>query len=380
MAAQIQTDPDWQHALDANLVRRLWRPVAQPGLVKAGQAQALLTRHQYMLPGSPLANLFRRAQNGPETNVAQVPIVYAQPARPSETALMQTLVQPNITVQANTTNTTETVVTQILSTSNPLPLHDSGSGAVTSADKPTPTPTPTFVQRKIAPGASPTMPTAHVGGAEPSPVYPIVNSVTVVEPQLQATHLPLVHALGPAGFGGVDGATLRTGALVQSSSRPATQTPSTGTLGAATPLTQQERLISSALSTPLTRSLFPVLPVVREVVVNPRLPVTASPLVNMREPLPFVASAVAPSQPARAATLRQQGLLRTPQLESSVPLATHAAQTQLQQSVANRPSTVPTMNVKAPPVGSSDLDRIVNKVHRKFMRQLANEAERRGMR
>jgi hypothetical protein len=73
----------WQDALDAALLRRLWRRVERPGLARPWQAQATLARHRRMVSGLPLAELLqRRAELLADGRAAWAPIVYARPAAP----------------------------------------------------------------------------------------------------------------------------------------------------------------------------------------------------------------------------------------------------------------------------------------------------------
>lgn len=66
-------------ALDPVLVHRLWRPVERPGVIDPGPARAMLARHQRMVAGLPLAELVSR-HTGSVLDPA-VPIVYALPVQ-----------------------------------------------------------------------------------------------------------------------------------------------------------------------------------------------------------------------------------------------------------------------------------------------------------
>ncbi len=59
----VQAKADWQQALDANLVQRLWRPARQPGLINPRQAHGILARHNNMLPNSSLADALNGRAN-----------------------------------------------------------------------------------------------------------------------------------------------------------------------------------------------------------------------------------------------------------------------------------------------------------------------------
>ncbi|MGQ0778520.1 MAG: hypothetical protein ACT4NY_29605 [Pseudonocardiales bacterium] len=70
-------------AVDPVLVRRLWRPVERPGVIDPGPARAMLTRHQRMVAGLPLAELVSRHTGAiSDLDGAAVPIVYALPSQP----------------------------------------------------------------------------------------------------------------------------------------------------------------------------------------------------------------------------------------------------------------------------------------------------------
>jgi hypothetical protein len=69
--------PTWAGVVDAALVRRLHRPARRPGLVRHGQARALLARHRAVVPGVPLAEaLLRRF---PQPELRESPVVPARP-------------------------------------------------------------------------------------------------------------------------------------------------------------------------------------------------------------------------------------------------------------------------------------------------------------
>ncbi|MGH3924021.1 MAG: hypothetical protein ACRDTT_14320, partial [Pseudonocardiaceae bacterium] len=66
-------------ALDPVLVHRLWRPVERPGVIDPRPARAMLTRHQRMVAGLPLAELVSRHTGSVLDPV--VPIVYVLPSQ-----------------------------------------------------------------------------------------------------------------------------------------------------------------------------------------------------------------------------------------------------------------------------------------------------------
>lgn len=70
-------------SVDPALVRRLWRPVERPGVIDPGPARAMLARHQRMVAGLPLAELVARHIGAiSDLDGATVPIVYALPSQP----------------------------------------------------------------------------------------------------------------------------------------------------------------------------------------------------------------------------------------------------------------------------------------------------------
>lgn len=79
MQVEQAQPPEQVLALDPVLVRRLWRPVERPGVIDPGPARAMLTRHQRMVAGLPLAELVSR-HTGSVLDPA-VPIVYALPVQ-----------------------------------------------------------------------------------------------------------------------------------------------------------------------------------------------------------------------------------------------------------------------------------------------------------
>ncbi len=72
---------DVAQSLDPALIRRLWRPVERPGVIDHGLARTMLARHQRMVAGLPLAELVSR-HTGSVLDPT-VPIVYALPSQPA---------------------------------------------------------------------------------------------------------------------------------------------------------------------------------------------------------------------------------------------------------------------------------------------------------
>src|SRR5262249_31502497 len=68
----------WQHALDAQLVQRLARPLVQPGVIDRRLGPSLARRATAARARLPLlADLARRRGSAEDERVAQRPIVYA---------------------------------------------------------------------------------------------------------------------------------------------------------------------------------------------------------------------------------------------------------------------------------------------------------------
>lgn len=96
---------DWQSAVDSSLVKRLMRPLVQPGAIGSQLGDSILARTEQMTSHLPLLVQFAQRQAGvfqPE----QIPIVYAQPSSsvqvvhsPVETA-SETVTKPLTIVQA----------------------------------------------------------------------------------------------------------------------------------------------------------------------------------------------------------------------------------------------------------------------------------------
>lgn len=69
-------------SVDPVLGRRLWRPVERPGVIDPGPSRAMFTRHQRMVTGLPLAELLsRHTGSTSDLDGASVPIVYALPSQ-----------------------------------------------------------------------------------------------------------------------------------------------------------------------------------------------------------------------------------------------------------------------------------------------------------
>lgn len=98
------TAQDWQSAVDSSFVRRLMRPLVQPGAIGSQLGDSILARTEQMTNHLPLLVQFAERQVGvfqPE----QIPIVYAQPSRSVESVEVvpshtQTTTEPLTIVQA----------------------------------------------------------------------------------------------------------------------------------------------------------------------------------------------------------------------------------------------------------------------------------------
>ncbi len=76
---QVYEEPIWPDALHAGLVRRLARPLTQPGLLQVRHIQHTLSRAGQMLHGLPLAEvLYQRWGTAVANREGQLPIVYVQ--------------------------------------------------------------------------------------------------------------------------------------------------------------------------------------------------------------------------------------------------------------------------------------------------------------
>jgi hypothetical protein len=95
------TTQDWQAAVDSSLVRRLMRPLVQPGAIESQIGDSILARTERMTNHLPLLVQFAQRQVGifqPE----QIPIVYAQPSSSIQVvqAYPKTTTEPLTIVQA----------------------------------------------------------------------------------------------------------------------------------------------------------------------------------------------------------------------------------------------------------------------------------------
>lgn len=433
---QSSTIPAWQQA-DPKLVRWLWRQLERPGLLQPQHAHQLLARHQGMVAGLPLVeSLHRRAAIGADPQAAQMSIVYVTPPPWSPPALAST---PTIPATASQRPVVTAVVaaarpaSQLSLTRSTVAVSpDAVPLRATSATQ-TPPALPSAasdsgptmaIQRKIMPGAASTAPAASAPptvaaapvAAPPPPrfgVLPLpprrfgatsgvtsdmlrppsfsqtVSPATVSQPVANARRVPTGLADEPtvipigqdAGLSPLQTA----GQALSASPLP------THPIVRGRPVVQEQRDPMSVLSPVRSAAALPngvpnLIPgpaatlVVREQVQRERPATTPVPLPRSAEPLPLVvvrahAPQVVPEHPTVTAPVTDArvavGHMRPRQ---SLLAARAAGQMNPAASVAEpQPSTEPTARP-----GPIDIDGIVDKVHRKFLKTLALEGERRG--
>lgn len=92
---------DWQSVVDSSLVRRLMRPLEQPGAIGHQLGNAILARTEQMTSHLPLLVQFAQRQVG-VFQPDQIPIVYAQPSSSVEVinSHTETSIEPLTIVQA----------------------------------------------------------------------------------------------------------------------------------------------------------------------------------------------------------------------------------------------------------------------------------------
>jgi len=376
----VQAQADWQQALDAGLVQRLWRRAWQPGLLNAHQAQVLLARHHSMLPGSALAEaLNRRANIAIDITGSQAPIVYAQPIAPSEVT---------------------TVIHQHLSSAMPSAkpelimrettvLRPSGS---MSSDKPHTLPsttakkdvTPPLVVQRKAMTAQAAMPTSSM---------PQTTSLQR-DAQSQPQHLQSSSIISTTESELI--------ALPLASISPASTTPTTTAPNRLSPMQLQAQAKTSALpvvhaqrnqafdqngatqfvtwqsfyTNTATNGAMP-LPVVREHIVDSGN-ISIMPSAQMR-PTQSHGMSLPLAMPMYEARIDARPLGTSAPTPTIMAARQPAEAQRTAQIVAPSPfGGNPAQRAQA--TQSVDIDGIVDKVHRKFLRRLTNEAERRGVR
>ncbi len=326
--------PSWQDVLNPALVQRLIRPAQQAGLIRTQQARALLTRHQKMTAGLPLAALGQRGGAIADVAAGQVPIVYAQPAAMGDAPTASLLPSSG----------TPTALTQ---------LHT------------------TVIQRQMMPGATVAapapdavqpLPTTHeIFNTMPMAAPPASVAMPVVQPAWVRADSPVVTDSSPAATSVVPVIRINPNiphAVESDRSNSARLMPLTSVLPAST------QISSAQTQTTLW--------VVREQPMSQHLAHSGTPM------------------PSAQAIGSGQGQL--PYVET---LQTHSTSTSANPTLDETPRTsvMPQRTSPTHPTSASpqrltpvsqpahlNVDEIVDKVHRKFLRRLASEAERRGVR
>lgn len=94
--------PNWQTALDLNLVQRLMRPLHQPGAISPDLGNAIIARLERMTNHLPLLVQFAQRQAG-VFQTDQIPIVYAQPSDSIQVVSSDSeeFAEPSTIIQAN---------------------------------------------------------------------------------------------------------------------------------------------------------------------------------------------------------------------------------------------------------------------------------------
>jgi hypothetical protein len=421
MAPQSHADSreSWRAALDARLLRRLMRPVERPGLARIDQAHAIIARMEGMVASRPLADTIEQRWRGTLDAQAELPpIVYAQPPAPIDDAGQPRAGgsenSPGAPAQLHTPPATRAAP------SAPSPLRRAGPAlpvalqpaqsvqmAPTGASEPLPLATPAAhsAEPRVRPAAVPPLPVvrplplpAPTAASPPTPA-------SAAPPESSPTGAP--RSVRPAA----------------SPAHHAPQAPSAGSLPAAPP-----QLIQRS---PEPDPGIPPLPVV--------LPL-GLPEHHAQRPLPVVQPRVAdgrsadgpsaemivrPRQPAResspgqgqplALVVREQGAPGPAQGRQSQPLplasapagvvqrapargAPPAAPARPSPSVGPQPAgrqVIQRRSTRAPtgviqrdpepgppaePAAGLDIEAIVDRVERTFLRRLEIEGERRGVR
>lgn len=203
---------------------------------------------------------------------------------------------------------------------------------------------------------------------------PVITAARVADSPFGASGLPLVYA-SPV-FAGDSGA-LPAAPQTGSSAWPVVRVRPGDKGNTAAALTTW-----TLLWQPPEHTSASVVPVVREQIVPERAANVNFPVAHPREPLPLVAVATATARPAASRSVAGEPgpsvATASRMSERQAPLAARGA-VRMQPAIAAEPAGGPA-ETKRPAPATIDIDRVVDKVHRKFIRQLVVEGERRGVR
>jgi hypothetical protein len=417
---------------DPVLLSTLVRRANRPGLIDPTLAHAIITRRDQMVAPLPLADLLTRHTSASELPAA-VPIVYAQPVHPQPMPSTPTPATPPPLVVIATPNGPErrTRVSGTSDSRGPAPRDQSPFTAQSpSAARTQPTPSgqalspdrnpaaaPQSAPRGQAPSAgqipvtaahpqpaahpqnvsAPRSPGPHLP-ATPSPAPPLppaqLPGLPLPAPQLPGARLPEPKLSGPH-------ETMEKGAGGNTPIAPAPPQPG---LSSSAPLTMATQARSAPAVPAWPTDSPPANPGIRPM---PDGPIAspdpaALPVVHAQAPLPNTARAVPIVRPRADSRLAEPSLTQLPTTRASVhngavhpELTVHAPapsgqhrpiQTlpfvDLAASQPRQPGPPPTAptRVEQPNTPPLDIAQIVDTVHRKFLRRLAVEAERRAVR
>ena len=386
---QQTQSPAWQQALNPQLVQRLWRPARQAGLIQTRQAQALLARHQTMTTQLPLAALLQRGGGAMwDADAAQTPIVYAQPVMMNDTVTEPAQPAKPIERVMNSAPTIPIEMPIAMPIATPSPR-----AAASGASQ------PMVIQRKMAPGAtaSASSPQSVVAPSTRvalpftlSGIAPMATSATMLSETNEAqtvmsatrtsdalfapSALPVVYPAPLWVDGAAPNVLTSVSTPVSTPALPVIQINPEANQSSATPFTAQ------ASSLPLqTQATSTPLPIVREQPTPESATNPMMPGLHARMPLPLVEVAQTRSQTATTAALSSMNAQQTTPAPQPITTTTRKRTPFAQANQANQ-ANQPTQRAQLTQSPQPNTNAIVDKVHRKFLRRLTSEAERRGMR
>jgi hypothetical protein len=426
----------WQQALDPELVDRLWQRVERPGIVHLRLTEAVLRRYRGMTAGVPLAELLlRRWEAGLEAPTAPLALVYARPSafpvagdaapgarRPQPTGpeAASTPVVPARLAQPD--QQPPSLPGLPLQAGLPLRARPEaaptlGGGPLTTVPGP-PTVAPrgdqgpvlppvqqrsarpvvTAARTAASPSTAPELPSGPArrtfGAADNAPTPtrlaqapPARGAVVVAGTASASDSSPASssrrpdrhrHSPGPAGPALVVPGSSFVGDAGAPRGAPLGNAPAMPTVPAGPRHPRNRPAVVPGWEHPLPasdRAGTPAVPVVHELIIRDRVARTYLPAAHPPATLPLATAAEArpPVEPVQSVQpgAATGGTTRRP----SVPAARGA--------VHMRPSRAESSGRAAEAVGPVpapiDIDRIVDKVHRRLMHRLAIEGERRGM-